>query len=70
VLEKFCNWGHPNVQYLRKPTQDDGDRLLQVAEARDFPRMMESIDCMHWSGRTVPWVRKESLQKEFTRFPL
>ena len=35
-------------EYLRKATQADVDRLLQVAEARDFPGMLGSIDCMHW----------------------
>jgi len=34
-------------EYLRKPTQANIDRLLQVAEARDFPSMLGSIDCMH-----------------------
>ena len=34
-------------EYLRKPTQADVDRLLQVAEARDFPGMLGSIDCTH-----------------------
>ena len=33
--------------YSRKPTQTDVDRLLAVAEARDFPGMLGSIDCMH-----------------------
>ena len=35
-------------EYLRKPTQADVDRLLQVVDARDFPGMLGSIDCMHW----------------------
>ena len=32
-------------EYLRKPTQTDVHRLLQVAEAQDFPCMLGSIDC-------------------------
>ena len=41
-------------EYLRKPTQADVDRLLQVAEARDFPGMLGSIDCMHWEWKNCP----------------
>jgi len=31
-------------EYLRKPTQADVDRLLQVVEAHDFPGILRSID--------------------------
>ena len=41
-------------EYLRKPTQADVDRLLQVAEARDFPDMLGSIDFMHWEWKNCP----------------
>ncbi|CAL2276923.1 unnamed protein product [Prunus armeniaca] len=34
--------------YLRGPTPRDLQRLLQKAESRGFPRMIGSIDCMHW----------------------
>ena len=33
-------------EYLRKPTKADVDRLLHMVEARDFPNMLGSIDCM------------------------
>ena len=36
------------AQYLHKPTSKDIQRLLQVAEQRGFPRMLGSLDCMHW----------------------
>jgi hypothetical protein len=36
------------AQYLRRPTEDDIRRLLQVGEARGFPGMLGSVDCMHW----------------------
>ncbi|KAM1520383.1 uncharacterized protein [Malus domestica] len=35
------------VEYLRKPTNMDLQRLLKKAEMRGFPRMIGSIDCMH-----------------------
>ncbi|XP_074376738.1 uncharacterized protein LOC141718253 [Apium graveolens] len=34
-------------EYLRKPNSNDVQRLLKMGEARDFPGMMGSIDCMH-----------------------
>ena len=49
TLENFCKgiiecFG-PN--YLRRPTAEDIHRLLHVGEARGFPGMLGSIDCMH-----------------------
>ena len=46
-------------EYLRKPTQADVDRLLQVAEARDSPGMLGSIDYMHWEWKncSTGWKR-------------
>ncbi|CAL9025153.1 unnamed protein product [Prunus brigantina] len=37
---KFCD-------AIEKSTPRDLQRLLQKAEARDFPSMIGSIDCMH-----------------------
>jgi len=34
-------------EYLRKSTQANVDRLLQVAKVHDFLGMLGSIDCMH-----------------------
>ena len=34
-------------EYLRHPTPDDLQRLLYIGEQRGFPRLVESIDCMH-----------------------
>jgi hypothetical protein len=34
--------------YLRKSNVEDIARLLKVAERREFPWMLSSIDCMHW----------------------
>jgi hypothetical protein len=35
-------------EYLRRPSHEDVESLLQVNEARVFLGMLESIDCMHW----------------------
>jgi len=41
-------------EYLRKPTQADVHHLLAVVKARDFPRMLGSIHCMHWEWKNCP----------------
>ena len=56
TLENFCKgiiecFG-PN--YLRRPTAEDIHRLLHVGEARGFPGMLGSIDCMHWEWKNCP----------------
>ncbi|XP_045827610.1 uncharacterized protein LOC123919682 [Trifolium pratense] len=46
------------AQYLRRPTTEDVERLLQMGEARDFPSMLGSIDCMHWEWKNCPVALK------------
>ncbi|CAL8113317.1 unnamed protein product [Prunus armeniaca] len=41
-------------EYLRKPTPRDLQRLLQKGEARGFPGMIRSINCMHWQWKNCP----------------
>ncbi|XP_057774868.1 uncharacterized protein LOC130993849 [Salvia miltiorrhiza] len=40
--------------YLRRPNQQDLQRLLYVGEQRGFPGMIGSIDCMHWEWKNCP----------------
>jgi hypothetical protein len=41
-------------QYMRRPNNEDIARLLQIGEARGFPGMLGSIDCMHWEWKNCP----------------
>ncbi|XP_056866738.1 uncharacterized protein LOC130512600 [Raphanus sativus] len=45
-------------EYLRRPTPDDLQRLLDVGEYRGFPGMIGSIDCMHWEWKNCPTAWK------------
>ncbi|XP_066373737.1 uncharacterized protein [Miscanthus floridulus] len=61
-LEKFVQ-GVVEVfgsKYLRRPTAEDMERLLQVGESRGFPGMLGSIDCMHWRWENCPTAWKGS----------
>jgi hypothetical protein len=35
-------------EYLRSPNNHATARLLSINERRGFPRMLESVDCIHW----------------------
>lgn len=50
-------------QYLRRPTEEDIQRLLQFGEAHGFPGMLGSVDCMHWEWQNCPVAWKG----QFTR---
>ena len=45
-------------EYLRSPNSNDIARLLAVNEKRGFPRMLESIDYMHWKWKNYPTAWK------------
>ncbi|XP_019095582.1 PREDICTED: uncharacterized protein LOC104763146 [Camelina sativa] len=45
-------------EYLRRPTAEDLQRLLNIGEHRGFPRMVRSIDCMHWEWKNCPTAWK------------
>ncbi|CAL8991051.1 unnamed protein product [Prunus brigantina] len=56
ALVRFCD-AVENLytrDYLRRPTPRDLQRLLQKGEARGFPGMIGSIDCMHWQWKNCP----------------
>ncbi|XP_048623620.1 uncharacterized protein LOC125592474 [Brassica napus] len=45
-------------EYLRSPTPEDLQRLLDVGEVCGFPGMIGSIDCMHWEWKNCPTAWK------------
>ncbi|XP_019087475.1 PREDICTED: uncharacterized protein LOC104728272 [Camelina sativa] len=49
-------------EYLRRPTAEDLQRLMNIAEHRGFPGMVGSIDCMHWEWKNclTAWKGKYS----------
>ena len=49
-LERFCigiveAFGE---EYLRSPTHEDLNKILEVNSSRGWPGMIGSLDCMHW----------------------
>jgi len=51
------------AEYLRRPNNNDVDHLLQMGEAREFPGMLGSIDCMHWERKNCPVSRKGQFRR-------
>jgi hypothetical protein len=41
---------------LREPNVDNIARVLLINEARWFPGMIESIDCMYWEWKNSPFA--------------
>ncbi|XP_021730589.1 uncharacterized protein LOC110697530 [Chenopodium quinoa] len=45
--------------YMRRPTNEDVQRLLRMhEECHGFPRMLGSLDCMHWAWKNCPTAWK------------
>lgn len=40
--------------YMRKPNQQDLEKLMKENEKRGFPGMIGSIDCTHWVWKNCP----------------
>ena len=53
-------------EYLRAPNAQHTARLLVSNNAHEFPCMLGSIDCMHWSWKNCPatWHRRFKGHKE------
>jgi hypothetical protein len=55
-LKRFCVGIRAQFEgyYLRQPTQEDFVKQLAVNEARGFPGMFGSLDCMHYEWKNCP----------------
>ncbi|XP_068304305.1 uncharacterized protein [Pyrus communis] len=56
TLEQFCDTIVQvyKDEYLRKPNQEDLNRLLRKAEDRGFPGIIVSLDCILWDWKNCP----------------
>lgn len=41
-------------EYLRPPTAEELEKILEENESRGFPGMIGSIDCMYWAWKNCP----------------
>ena len=41
-------------QYLWAPNEEDTKMLMAMSEARGWPGMLGSVDCMHWRWKNCP----------------
>jgi hypothetical protein len=42
-------------EYLRLPNKYDTAMLLAIGESREFPGMLDFIDCMHWGWKKLSY---------------
>ncbi|CAH9075034.1 unnamed protein product [Cuscuta epithymum] len=70
-LKKFCGAiiGLFEEKYLRKPNKSDIASLLQDSEARGFPGMLGSLDCMHWHWKNCPTAWHGTFTNGFKKVP-
>lgn len=55
-LKLYCETivNHFGPNFLRKPTQEDVQRITAENTKRGFPGMLGSLDCVHWTWHACP----------------
>ena len=63
-LERFCKGIRAiyEKEWLRPPNEEELELILAQSEARGFPGMIGSIDCMHWPWDKCPNAYKGQYQ--------
>ena len=72
-MDNFCNSivSLFSTEYLRHPTVEDLERLLNIGAKRGFPGMLGSLDCMHWEWKNCPAAWAGQFQgKEKASYPI
>jgi len=64
-LQKFVQGVNEvfGIEYLRRPHNNDIERLLKIGDACGFPVMLGSIGCMHWEWKNCPTTWKDQYQR-------
>ena len=56
-----------SASYLKLPTVEDVNRLLNIGQQRGFSGMLGSLDCMHWKWKICPTAWAGQFQVEAER---
>ncbi|KAH9468260.1 hypothetical protein Pst134EA_033420 [Puccinia striiformis f. sp. tritici] len=63
-LHHFCNSiiDLYDIEFRRRPNEEDIRRLTAINAKRGFPGMLGSLDCMHWCWKNCPAAWKGQFQ--------
>lgn len=64
-LQKFAKGVNEvfGTKYLRRPNDNNNERLLKIGDACEFPGMLVSIDCMLLGMEKLPYSMEMPISK-------